>query len=73
MADNLITYELDGPLALIGLNRAEKRNAINDELVEQLRAAVRRVRSQVDRLQPALTTAPARSAKPAARPSRNRR
>jgi enoyl-CoA hydratase/carnithine racemase len=31
-----VTYELDGPIALIGLNRPEKRNAIGDRVVEAL-------------------------------------
>jgi enoyl-CoA hydratase/carnithine racemase len=42
MSDSLITYELDGAVALIGLNRPDKRNAINEELVTQLRNAVNR-------------------------------
>ena len=29
MTDDLITYELKGNVALIGLNRPDKRNAIN--------------------------------------------
>jgi len=37
-----ITYELDGAIALIGLDRPAKRNAINDALVEALRRAVER-------------------------------
>jgi enoyl-CoA hydratase/carnithine racemase len=40
MADQLVTYELDGAVAVIGLNRAEKRNAVNDALMAQLREAV---------------------------------
>lgn len=35
----LVTYELRDRIALIGLNRADKRNAINDEMVRQLRVA----------------------------------
>jgi (methylthio)acryloyl-CoA hydratase len=38
----LVTYELQGPVALIGLNRPEKRNAISDRVVEALAAAVSR-------------------------------
>jgi (methylthio)acryloyl-CoA hydratase len=38
----LVTYELRGPVALIGLNRPEKRNAISDRVVEALAAAVSR-------------------------------
>jgi enoyl-CoA hydratase/carnithine racemase len=40
MAENLITYELDGDVAVIGLNRPEKRNALSEELGKQLRQAV---------------------------------
>jgi (methylthio)acryloyl-CoA hydratase len=42
MSDSFITYALDGPVALIGLNRPEKRNAINDAMVQQLAQAVQR-------------------------------
>jgi (methylthio)acryloyl-CoA hydratase len=37
-----LTYELDGKIALIGLNRPDKRNAINDAMVTQLSEAVSR-------------------------------
>ncbi len=40
MSDILVTYELEGDIALIGLNRPAKRNAINDETNRQLRAAL---------------------------------
>ena len=33
MADQLVTYELDGAVAVIGLNRADKRNAVNDAVM----------------------------------------
>lgn len=39
MAD-LVTYEADADIALIGLNRPDKRNAISDALIEALSAAV---------------------------------
>lgn len=42
MSEALITYELDGAVALIGLNRPDKRNAINEDLIAQLRDAVDR-------------------------------
>jgi (methylthio)acryloyl-CoA hydratase len=45
MSDAL-TYELDGSVALIGLNRPEKRNAIDDALVEALRLAVARANGE---------------------------
>ena len=37
-----ITYRLEGPIALIGLDRPAKRNALSDAMVEELRAAVLR-------------------------------
>ncbi|WP_398467102.1 crotonase/enoyl-CoA hydratase family protein [Tardiphaga sp.] len=38
----LVTYELNGPLALIGLNRPDKRNAVNDEMIAGISDAVER-------------------------------
>ena len=40
--ENVVTYELDGETALIGLNRPEKRNALNPPLRAQLLEAVLR-------------------------------
>jgi len=40
MTEQLITYELAGEVALVGLNRPKKRNAITPELARQLRQAV---------------------------------
>ncbi len=40
MSEQAVTYELDGELALIGLNRPEKRNAFNHEQMDQLHEAV---------------------------------
>jgi len=48
MSASLITYELDGAVAVIGLNRPEKRNAINDEVVFALRDAVVRAGEEAD-------------------------
>jgi enoyl-CoA hydratase/carnithine racemase len=48
MTEPLVTYELDGKIALIGLNRPDKRNAINDPLIEALRAAVQRAHEEAD-------------------------
>ena len=48
MSSDLITYELDGAVAIIGLNRPEKRNAINNDLVMQLRDAVVRAGEEAD-------------------------
>jgi enoyl-CoA hydratase/carnithine racemase len=46
--DTLVTYELDGPVALIGLNRPDKRNAINDAVVDALKAAVLRAHDEAN-------------------------
>jgi (methylthio)acryloyl-CoA hydratase len=47
MADEpLVTYELDGDVALVGLNRDEFRNAINTELMNQLHAQVLRANEE---------------------------
>lgn len=49
MADtdpDLVTYSLDGPVALIGLNRPDKRNAISDAVIDALRAAVARAHDE---------------------------
>lgn len=39
MTTHIVTYELKGKVALIGLNRPDKRNAINAEVLEGLSAA----------------------------------
>lgn len=39
MTTDIVTYELKGKVALIGLNRPDKRNAINAEVLEGLSAA----------------------------------
>jgi len=48
MSEPLVTYELDGPIALIGLNRSDKRNAISDAVIAELRAAVVRAHDEAD-------------------------
>ncbi|WP_119157091.1 crotonase/enoyl-CoA hydratase family protein [Caldimonas tepidiphila] len=48
MTDSLITYALKDKVAYIGLNRPDKRNAINDPLVDALRAAVLRAHEEAD-------------------------
>lgn len=48
MSDSLITYELDGPIALIGLNRPDKRNAINEAVITALRTCVLRAHEEAD-------------------------
>lgn len=42
MSDELVTYRLDGPIAVVGLNRPSKRNAITEPMIDALRAAVQR-------------------------------
>ncbi len=42
MSKPLVTYALEGEIALIALNRPEKRNAISDAMVEALAVAVER-------------------------------
>ena len=39
MTDQFVTYELEGDIAIIGLNRPEKRNAFNDAVKDQLTEA----------------------------------
>ena len=41
-----VTYQLDGAIALIGLDRPAKRNALSDAMVEELRVAVLRAGSE---------------------------
>jgi len=41
-SEELVTYEMRGDVALIGLNRPEKRNAISDRVVEAIDRAVLR-------------------------------
>jgi len=48
MSTALVTYELEGPIALIGLNRPDKRNAINEAVIDELRAAVHRAGDEAD-------------------------
>ena len=48
MSTPLITYQLEGNMALIGPNRPDKRNAINDPLIDELRAAVLRAHEEAD-------------------------
>jgi (methylthio)acryloyl-CoA hydratase len=48
MSNPLVTYELDGGVALIGLNRPDKRNAINDAVIDALRAAVLKAHDEAD-------------------------
>jgi enoyl-CoA hydratase/carnithine racemase len=45
-SDDLVTYELRDGIALIGLNRPAKRNAISDRVVEQIFTAVEMAQTQ---------------------------
>ncbi len=40
MSDANVTYELVGNIALVGLDRGGKRNALNDDMIKLLREAV---------------------------------
>lgn len=46
MSEEFVTYQLDGKIARIGLNRLAKRNALNAELQRQLSAAVTRAEKE---------------------------
>ena len=46
MTDKLVTYELENDIALVGLNRPEKRNAISEETNRQLREALTRANDE---------------------------
>jgi len=48
MTPSLVNYELDGRIALIGLNRPDKRNAINEAVIDALRDAVHRAGDESD-------------------------
>jgi enoyl-CoA hydratase/carnithine racemase len=48
MSFEMITYELEGDIALIGLNRPDKRNAMNDTVIGLLRDAVVRAGEEAD-------------------------
>ncbi|MBD8687545.1 MULTISPECIES: crotonase/enoyl-CoA hydratase family protein [unclassified Rhizobium] len=43
---DFVTYELRGNIALVGLNRPEKRNAISDAFVESIAQAVARAQNE---------------------------
>lgn len=46
MTDELVTYELEDDIAIIGLNRPEKRNAFNDAVRNQLGEAALRANQE---------------------------
>jgi enoyl-CoA hydratase/carnithine racemase len=45
-AHELVTFSIEGKVAFIGLDRAEKRNAINDAVIAALETAVRRAHEE---------------------------
>lgn len=46
MSEQLVTYELDGEVALVGIDRAAKRNAISMDVMAQLNAAFERANDE---------------------------
>lgn len=50
MSSTVVTYESRDGVAVITLNRSEKRNAINGEMATQLRAALERLNDGDDRV-----------------------
>ena len=48
MSADMITYEVEGDIAIIGLNRPDKRNAMNDTVIGLLRDAVVRAGEEAD-------------------------
>jgi len=46
MSEQLATYELDGDVALVGINRAAKRNAVNTAVMADLHEAFERAASE---------------------------
>jgi enoyl-CoA hydratase/carnithine racemase len=48
MTQELVTYRLEGNIALVGLNRPEKRNAINEPVINALREAIARAHEEAD-------------------------
>lgn len=48
MTETIVTYELKNDVAIIGLDRPTKRNALNDEIIRQLNAAVVRAQTEAN-------------------------
>jgi enoyl-CoA hydratase len=47
--DQLVTYEVDGKVALIRINRADKMNALNEDVIQGLRSAFQRYATSTQR------------------------
>jgi enoyl-CoA hydratase/carnithine racemase len=47
--DQLVTYEVDGKVALIRINRADKMNALNEDVIQGLRSAFQRYATSMQR------------------------
>ncbi|MBR1177008.1 crotonase/enoyl-CoA hydratase family protein [Bradyrhizobium sp. KB893862 SZCCT0404] len=48
MSSELVSYELEGNIAVLGLNRPDKRNALNDDVLKALSEAVMRAGEEAD-------------------------
>ena len=48
MTEDLVSYRLEGRIAVVGLNRPDKRNAINEAVINALREAVHRAGDEAD-------------------------
>jgi (methylthio)acryloyl-CoA hydratase len=46
MPQELVSYECDGTVARIGLSRPDKRNALSEELMDQLADAAERAEAE---------------------------
>ncbi len=57
MSDELVLYEVRGGIALLTLNRPDRRNALSPQLVEALRAALRRLAEDEEAVVAVLTGA----------------
>ena len=48
MSEDVVTYRLEGRIAVVGLNRPDKRNAIDEAVIVRLREAVLRAGDEAD-------------------------
>ena len=44
--DDLVTYERDGDVAILTLNRPEKRNALSDRVIDALESGIKRAQAE---------------------------